>query len=269
MNPGLIVSLTSFPAALGCAAQAIRSILEGTVLPDKILLYLTASQFPDRVLPDEIEAIEANEPRFEVRFWEENIRSYTKLVPALHDFPEDIIITIDDDVRYDRRLVEMLMKVHGKYPDAIVGHRVRRIEFDREGNLKPYGKWKRYKKERYVLRSLKPNYRNLATGVGGVLYPPHSLDPEMLVPELFMKLAPTVDDIWLWASAVSRGTKTAPVPFGAWEQDDMGKPEDITLIKINNRSGVDVNRNVTAAILDKYPAIEQRVEKKKTRLGGY
>ena len=34
----IIVSLTSFPAAIPYAVQAIRSILKGSVLPDQIVL---------------------------------------------------------------------------------------------------------------------------------------------------------------------------------------------------------------------------------------
>ena len=49
----IIVSLTSFPVALPFAARSIRSILEGSVLPDKIVLYLTAQQFPSgKISPD-------------------------------------------------------------------------------------------------------------------------------------------------------------------------------------------------------------------------
>ena len=47
----VIVSLTSFPAALPFATQAIQSILDGSVQPDKIVLYLTAQQFPNSKIP--------------------------------------------------------------------------------------------------------------------------------------------------------------------------------------------------------------------------
>ena len=36
----VIVSLTSFPEAIPYAIKAIRSILEGSLLPDKVVLYL-------------------------------------------------------------------------------------------------------------------------------------------------------------------------------------------------------------------------------------
>ncbi len=93
----VIVSLTSFPEAIPFAIQAVKSVLEGSVAPHKVVLYLTASQFPEEKIPMMLQELTMN-PTFEVRFYEENIRSYTKLIPALKDFPNDIIVTIDDDV---------------------------------------------------------------------------------------------------------------------------------------------------------------------------
>ncbi len=257
-DPRVIVSLTSFPAAIHLVPEVIKSILEGTVLPDKIVLYLASPQFPANEIPAEIEALKEN-PIFEVRWCERDIRSYKKLLPALHDFPDDIIITIDDDLWFKKRLVEMLLKRHKKYPNAIVGHRVRRIVFDREGNVATYLKWKRYKPKRYLIRTLKPLYRNLTTGGAGTLYPPRCLDPKMLDPDLFMAMAPTTDDIWFWAAGVSAGTKTTLVPFGYWRLCKLDKPDEIALSTTNLLSGVDVNLNVMNAILRKFPVIRQRL----------
>ena len=45
-KPKIIVSLTSFPAAIPYAVEAIRSVLGGTLLPDKLVLYLDTNKFP-------------------------------------------------------------------------------------------------------------------------------------------------------------------------------------------------------------------------------
>ncbi len=259
-NKKVIVSLTSFPAVIGFVPAAVRSILEGSVQPDKIVLYLTASQFPAGVVPDEIEELKAACRYFEVRFWDENIRSYTKLVPALHDFPDDVIITIDDDTRYAPKMVEKLLRFHKKHPGTIIAHNVRRIMLDAKGQLKPYLRWKRYKPHHYLERWPRVGFRNLLFGVGGVLYPPHSLDLGMLDSKLFMSMAPTVDDVWFWAAAVAKGTKTFPVPFGYWKIDEFGKPESLALGAVNVRGGVDVNRNVVVEILRRFPVVRERLE---------
>jgi lipopolysaccharide biosynthesis glycosyltransferase len=150
-----------------------------------------------------------------------------------------------------------LLRLHEQYPNAIIGHRVRHLKLNA-----PYRLWKRYKEYRYLLKSLKPKFGNVQTGVGGVLYPPHSLKLEMLDSKIFMEIAPTTDDIWFWAAAVANGTKIAPVPFGDSKLNDLRKPVEICLLNTNliMRSGNDVNRTVLEEILEKYPVIKQRVE---------
>ena len=253
----VIVSLTSFPAAIPYAIQAIQSILEGSVLPDKIILYLTASQFPDEKVPATLSALAEENKVFEIRFYEENIRSYTKLVPALKDFPDDIIVTIDDDMHYAKHMLRRLLHLHKRYPDAIIGHRIRHLKPNA-----PYNMSKRYMNFRFITKSLKPKFGNLQTGIGGVLYPPNSLKKEMLDSKLFMEIAPTTDDIWFWAAAVENGTKIAPVPFGNWNPRELNKPIEISLKNVNINSDRDVNREVFENILEKYPVIKQRIENK-------
>ena len=63
----VIVSMTSFPAAIKYAAGAVRSILDGSVLPDKLVLYLTFSQFGDDGLPQELIELANASPVFEIR----------------------------------------------------------------------------------------------------------------------------------------------------------------------------------------------------------
>ena len=126
----IIVSLTSFPQAIPYAVQAIRSILAGSLLPDKIVLYLDTQKFPESILPQELEALKAECPIFEVRFDEAEIRSYKKLIPALRDFPNDIIVTIDDDIHYHPNMLFKLVRLHKQLPNAIIAHRVRKINLN-------------------------------------------------------------------------------------------------------------------------------------------
>ena len=257
LKPRVIVSLTSFPGAIHLAADAIRSILEGSVLPDKVVLYLTASQFPEGKLPDRIEELKEN-GRFEVRFYDRDIRSYTKLIPALADFPDDMIVTVDDDVWYGRDMLRDLVKLHERLPEAILAHRAKLIN-----PAEPYRGWKKYRWYGFLFRRLHFDYRIMQTGVGGVLYPPHSLDAGMLDPDLFTSMAPTVDDIWFWAAAVAKGTYVVPVPFGPHNKPrGLGKPHQLSLKTINFKSGTDRNAAALAAILEKYPNIAQRISRK-------
>ena len=106
----VIISLTSFPAAIPYAAQAIQSLLDGSVLPDKLVLYLTFSQFGEKGVPEELLKMAERNPVFEIRNYDRDIRSYRKLIPALQDFPDAVIVTADDDVAYHRHMLRDLLK---------------------------------------------------------------------------------------------------------------------------------------------------------------
>jgi hypothetical protein len=252
-NKRIIVSLTSFPAAIPFAVRAVASILEQSVLPDKVVLYLTASQFPGGEIPYELEKLKNGV--FEIRFYGENIRSYTKLIPALKDFPDDIIITADDDVSYGRNMLRGLLRLRKRYPDAVIAHRAKRLKLDA-----PYREWKKYRWYHVFMADYRPKFGNFQTGIAGVLYPPACLKAEMLDPKIFAEIAPTSDDVWFWAAAVANGTKIAPVPFGQCKPRQLGKPDTISLRSINAGQGADINREALERILEKYPVIKERVE---------
>ena len=254
----IIISLTSFPKAIPYAVEAIRSILRGSLLPDKIVLYLDSQKFPNRIIPNELEILKKETPLFEVRFESSEIRSYKKLIPALKDFPNDVIVTIDDDIYYPKNLLRDLIRLHNLIPHAIIAHRVRRIKLN-----KPYSKWRKYKWYNFIFKRYHFDHLAMQTGVGGVLYPPNSLDEDMLDPELFMKLAPTNDDIWFWAAAVSKGTYVVPIPNGRNIVKEVGKPDNLALKTINLKSGDDRNREALDKILNYYPLIRKKLENNK------
>jgi len=250
----IIVTLTSFPAAILYATQAVKSVLKSTVMPDKIVLYLTYSQFAETGIPEELQSIADSNPVFEIRNYDDDIRSYRKLVPALIDFPDAVIITIDDDVWYDKNMLSKLLHLHKQIPDAIFAHRAKRIIVGA-----PYRKWKKYRWYSFIFKRIHSGFKNIQTGVGGVLYPPHSLKMDMIEPELFKKLAPTTDDIWFWAAAVANGTKIIPVPFGYNKPKGLKKPKELSLKTVNFKSKTDLNRTALETILEEYPIIKQRL----------
>ena len=250
----VVVSMTSFPAAIPYAAQAIRSILNGSVLPDKVVLYLTFSQFGKDGIPQELQRLADSTPIFEIRNYDRDIRSYRKLIPALTDFPDAVIVTVDDDVDYHRHMLRSLLQLHGQIPDAILAHRAKRMKPG-----KPYRQWSKYRWYSFVLKKIHSGFRNIQTGVGGVLYPPHSLKPEMLDVELFTKIAPTTDDIWFWAAAVANNTPVVPVPFGYNKPRGLGKPRELSLKTVNFKSKTDKNAAALKAIVEQYPIVGQRI----------
>lgn len=116
-NPKLIVSLTSFPGRINVVEQTIDSILRQSLKPDYVILWLAESQFPtkERSLPRSL--VRYKKHGLQIR-WCEDIRPYKKLIPTLREFPDDIIVTADDDIIYWENWLEKLYASHIKYPDT-------------------------------------------------------------------------------------------------------------------------------------------------------
>lgn len=246
---------------MGVIVPTLKSLLKQSLPPDKIVLYLADPEFPDRGLPENLEMLVKENPILDIRFHPTNIRSYKKLIPALRDFPDDVIITVDDDALYSPDLIKRLISEHKKYPYSIIAHRTRRMMFDKGWNLLPYKSWKIYKHLRYIAWGSHPKYTNFFTGTGGVLYPPHALHPDTAKEELFMDLAPTADDVWFWAMAVRRKTKIKPVFFGFPHINTLEKLEQHKLTTVNLMD--DRNVKFANAIMEKFPEILKIIQNQK------
>ncbi len=252
----VVISMTSFPEAIRYAERAIKSLLKGSVQPDKLVLYLTFSQFENGQLPQRLTAMAAKYDRFEIRNYDRDIRSYRKLIPALTDFPEAIIVTVDDDVYYHPRMLSDLLRWHERIPDAVLAHRAKHIKLG-----EPYRRWRKYRWYDFLFKRIHRSFLNLQTGVGGVLYPPHSLRADMMDVDLFTKIAPSTDDIWFWAAGVANGYPVVPVPFGRNKPIGVGKPKALSLKWTNFKAGTDRNSMALNAILTHYPEIKEKINK--------
>lgn len=199
----LIVSLTSFPARIEYVYLTIESLLRQTVLPERIILWLSKEQFPHiNNVPKKLRYLQ-NEI-FGIRFVEGDIKSHKKYYYSFIEFPEKTVITVDDDIVYPPSLIENLLNVSKAYPHFIVANIAHRITYT-EGELNNYSKWT----ESGPLET----EDNVQIGAGGVLYPPHCLHDDCLNLELSQRLAPSVDDLWLNAMARLHGTKVLKSPM--------------------------------------------------------
>ena len=201
-NPQLIVSLTTFPARINQVHLTINTLLRQNTKPDRIILWLAEEQFSDKNLPESLTKL--IDLGLEIRYCED-IRSYKKLVPSLRDFPDDIIITADDDMYYKEDWLEGLYNAYLENPDNIYTRRGCRAEIT-DGKihiLKP--------------RSYNFNYdfptdcNNLLMGGSGTLYPPHSLNNDIFNIEQIKTLIPTHDDIYFWVMGILNNKKIGVV----------------------------------------------------------
>lgn len=204
-QPQLVVTLTSYGRrAAKTVPHVLASLLVQTRRPDRIILWLDDVNFSEERLPRRL-AVMRDKYGVEIRFCED-MRSYKKLVPTLKLCPEDILVTVDDDLLYKRRLLERLYEAHLETPTmrlCPLGH----LPVMENGSFAPYRRWT----HNVMYQSDKPVF---PLGGSGTLYPPHSLHGDVTNRELFTRLAPQADDVWFWAMGEMAGTKTRLIDFG-------------------------------------------------------
>lgn len=202
-SSNVIISLTSYPARIKTVHLTIMTLLNQTVRPKSVVLWLANEQFPNGIndLPSELTVFEPK--GLKIRFCDD-LRSHKKYYYAMKDNPESYVITVDDDVYYPENLVQTLMETSEKYPDTVVctwGHEI----FLEKGDVFTADKWQ------YSTEGTVPSYALIPTGVGGVLYPPHSLSEEVFNKDAFKEQCINADDLWLKAMALLKGTKAVRV----------------------------------------------------------
>jgi len=190
-NHHIVVSLTSFPARFGTLHFAIKSILNQSMKPDVILLCLTKDEAKDESeLPQSV--LELKKYGLQIYFADDNLKPHNKYFYAMKLYPNSLIITVDDDNMYDKALISELYSSFQKYPSAVSARRVHKIVKNKRNIILPYNKWRyEHKKKK------EPSLDLLATGVGGVLYPPGLLPTETFDVVKIRELCLNADDIWL------------------------------------------------------------------------
>jgi len=242
----IIVSLTTYDRRLYEAYLAIESIMQQSMKPNRIVLWLA-----DEMKNENIPQVLRNQQKrgLEIRYYND-IKSFLKLIPSLKEFPSAVIITIDDDNLYHFELVENLVNAYRKNPDFIYCTRMRRIKLLHKRKLEKYSKWS----NNYPHPGISP--LNFPLGVEGVLYPPHCFNQEIFNEKVFTDICKYQDDVWFKAMALLNGVMAQRV----FTHDSLSNnsAQYISLSRINN--GKKMNDVQLKAVFDKYNLYDKLVD---------
>ncbi len=186
---GLIVAMSSFRGRFKFLARSIKCALTQSRPPEKIVVYLSET---DASAISSMGALRRLE-RFGVEYRTvrgQDWRSYKRLM-AFNDFLDSTIVFVDDDLFLRRTLIGDLLNVAENSPNSIISHRANVITYQ-GGALAPYNDWPGV--ERFEVSN---GDLVLSTGAG-TLYPPSNQRQSLVTPEVFLELAPTADDLWLY-----------------------------------------------------------------------
>lgn len=166
----LIVSLTTYKPRLldNTLFEVLPALLsQKTNLKYKICITL---------FKDDLKYVNAKLNQFfkhhkiEIIVADKNLRPHLKYFYAMQKYRDLPVITVDDDCIYYDNLIQSLWDSYKKNPSCISARRVHKIKYFKNGCAMPYKNWIQNDK---TIKT--PSYDLLATGVGGVLYPPDIL----------------------------------------------------------------------------------------------
>lgn len=193
------VSLTSIFQNQDILLHTLKSIKDQTHPPNQIFLYLSEEPylldkgFRNRKITNmNLSTFLKNNEKYISVIWVHNIGSYRKLIPILRQKWDEkcIIITIDDDTVYEKRLIHNLVSDYNKHK-CVVGYRGFTPKFDNFHNFC-------YKKHSTLE---KQSLYNFLTGKGGILYTPeffHETKDLIFNREIFLHTCNAQDDIWFY-----------------------------------------------------------------------
>lgn len=195
----VIVSLTSYGRRINkTLPYTIYSLFHQSVMPSKIVLVL--DNFERDTIGTRLELFKSK--GLEIIFDDRDLRSYKKLIPTLEKYPDEIIITVDDDVFYRRHFIENMLKSYNEDKTCIHANMLHQITLDSEGNLNEYRNWI----DTDFVKNLDIT-KGFPVGEGGIMYQRKLLHQDVNDVNLFKKLCPRADDIWFFVMAKLIGTK--------------------------------------------------------------
>lgn len=194
----LTISLTTYGERIFQVYLTIESIMQGSIKPNRLLLWLDSS-FKNKKLPQTL--INQQKRGLKIKYCDD-ILSYKKLIPTLLTYPNDIIITIDDDAIYDFDFVENLTNSYINHPKSINANRIHKITFNTLGQINKYENW-----QKTIANTEEISNLFFPVGCGGILYPPGCFDNEVFNQKVFMDICQFADDVWFYAMAKRNNTQ--------------------------------------------------------------
>lgn len=250
--PKVLVSLTSYPRRIPYAVHSVETLLHQTVPADEIHLNLVRSEF-EGASPDLMDAIAQMESAGILVDWQDdNLKPHNKYFWTMREHPDDVVITVDDDIVYPATLVQSLLEGHFRHPDAVISNRTHVVISEGSERLAPYKEWIMEQTE--VIDE--PRFDLLATGVGGVLYPPRVFDEAVFDISAIKELCLLADDLWLLLHEERLGVPVVNTPAHPGLYYVPGSQEEGLYVENLDNGRNDV---ILARLVDRYPEIGSRI----------
>ena len=198
----VIISMTSIPYRMETSKYAISSLLDQTRRVDEIRFYIPYKSIKgvEYVIPDWMEKLSKTVKQFKIKRCDRDWGPATKIIPAIIGSEKediDTIIYLDDDIIYNRDVIELLVSYSNIYPKSAICNQGWNIDKWSTGY---YIVEKMYQILKFMPRS-DPYYKtpiDVLQGFSAVLVKPNFFDiPSLIDVEKYPSEVFYVDDVYL------------------------------------------------------------------------
>ena len=194
----VIVSMTTIPIRKDKLLANIKSLIEQSYRYDKLIINVDDNlSYEDYQWYDNLRALDS---RIEINRAEAKWRSCNKLLPTLKKYPNDAIITLDDDIYYPVDSIKKLVEMHNEEPDCIIAHEINPIYLTNEKTYVTY-------RNEYDVMMLQKEWGKYLSNC--CLFPPHVFDGTDLYDydKMMECTKGTHDELWFWAQSTLNGVQ--------------------------------------------------------------
>lgn len=104
----IIVTMTSWKKRIKYVKHVVQLMKQQTLKPYKIILNLSSDEFINKNKDLPVDLLNEIDDTFEIFWVKENTKVYKKVFPTFDRFPNDIIVSVDDDIEYPLYFIEKL-----------------------------------------------------------------------------------------------------------------------------------------------------------------
>ena len=192
----IIVSMSAEEEDFGNLKYTLFSVFNQKIAPDNVVLWIS-DKYELSDLPYSVTRYIKN--GLDVRFVND-IGTFTKILYALKEFEDCIIVTADENIYYPKNWLAKLYLSYISCPNDIHAHSVADV-MCKGDKLDSVTKWKKF------AGMEKAGYNYFPLETGGVLYPPNCFIREISREDIYRKKLKTSWDIWSWIIALMSDRK--------------------------------------------------------------
>jgi len=234
------VSLTSIFQNQLILLKTLQSIINQTLLPDKIYLYLSKEPYLlDKGFTNGLDSIQSDLKQFIKNYnslitiqFVKNTGSYRKLLPLLEQKKDEdcLILTIDDDTVYHPKLIEHYVEDYNTY-HCCISYRGFQMKMKYSMDELNY-------KDRETINIGKHLF-NFHTGKGGVLYHPSMFLKTYSIifdESIYKSLCPAQDDVWFVFCRIVNNIECFIDNSKKFMRNDLTNVDTSLYVQFNNKN---------------------------------